>query len=93
MNTKNFITRTVVKVIAFAIITTIALSLLNSPVITNEIALGQMENSNELYILMEAYNQTKHFTLVIYGCVATIFTGTIIYDIYKFIQTKAKEKF
>lgn len=88
MTTKKFIIRTVVKVLIYAIISTIAMSLLTSPVITNEVALGQMQNSNEAYLLMESYNKTTPFISIIYGCITALFVGTTIYDIYKFIKTK-----
>lgn len=88
MTTKKFIIRTVVKVLIYAIISTIALSLLTNPVINNELALGQMENSNELYLLMETYNKVKPFVSIIYGLITTWFAGDTIYDTYKFIKTK-----
>jgi hypothetical protein len=88
MTTKSFIIKTVTKIIIYAIISTIALSILESSVITNEIAMGQMENSNELYMLMEAYNKLRHFISIIYGFVTALFAGTIIHDTYKFIKTK-----
>jgi hypothetical protein len=88
MTTKKFIVRTFVKIIIYAIISTIALSLLTSPIITNELALGQMENSNELYLLMETYNKVRPFISVIYGFVTVMFAATIIGDTYKFIKTK-----
>lgn len=88
MATKKFIIKTFVKIIIYAIISTIALSLLTSPIITNELALGQMENSNELYLLMETYNKIRPFISVIYGFITVLFAGTIIGDIYKFIKTK-----
>lgn len=92
MNKKRFIIYLTVKVITYAIISTIALSLLNSPVITNEIALTQMENSNELYMLMETYNKSRPFISIIYGCITTWFVGTTVYGIYKFIKKETKEK-
>lgn len=91
MTIKKFIIKTVVKIIIFAIISTIALSLLTSPVITNELALGQMENSNELYMLMETYNKIRPFIEIIYGFVTALFAGTIIGDTYKFIKTKTNK--
>lgn len=88
MTTKKFIVRTFVKIMIYAIISTIALSLLTSPIITNELALGQMENSNWLYMLMETYNKVRPFISVIYGFVTALFAGTIIGDTYRFIKTK-----
>ena len=92
MSTKKFIIKTVAKIIIFAIISTIAMTLLQSPVISNEIALGQMQNSNELFILMETYNKIRPFVVVIYSCIVLWFVGTVGCDIYKFIKTKTKEK-
>ena len=91
MTTKNFIIRTFVKIMFFAIASTIVFSLLTNPVIDNELALGQMENSNELYLLMEAYNKVKHYASIIYGFVTALFAGTTIHDICKFIKTKTNK--
>ena len=91
MATKNFIAKVIFKIICFAIFTTIVFSLVNSPIITNDIALGQMENSDTLYMLMDTYNQVKHFTSIIYGCITVFFAGTIVRDTFKFIKTKTKE--
>ena len=88
MSTKKFIIRTTIKVLIYAIISTIALSLLTNPIISNELALGQMQNSNELYLLMETYNKVRPFISIIYGLVTILFASTTVYDIYKFIETK-----
>lgn len=88
MTTKRFIIKTATKIIIYAIISTIALSLLTNPVITNELALGQMENSNELYLLMETYNKVRPFISIIYGLITALFAVTTIGDTYKFIKTK-----
>ena len=88
MSTKTFIIKLTIKILIYAIISVIALSLLNTPIITNELALGQMENSNELYLLMETSNKLKPFIAVIYGFITGYFIGSIIYNIYKFIITK-----
>ena len=91
MTTKKFIVKTATKIIMFAIISTIVLSLLTNPIITNELALGQMQNSNELYLLMETYNKVKPFISVIYGFITALFAGTTIRDTYKFIKTKTNK--
>ena len=88
MSTKKFIIKTTIKVLIYAILSTIALNLLTSPIINNELALGQMQNSNELYLLMETYNKVRPFISVIYGLVTILFVSTTVYDIYKFIETK-----
>lgn len=88
MTTKKFIIKTTIKILIYAIISTIALSLLTTPIITNELALGQMENSNELYLLMETHNKIKPFITVIYWLITAAFAVTIGCDTYKFIKTK-----
>ena len=91
MTTKKFIIKTTIKVLVYAIISTIVMTLITNPIITNELALGQMQNSNELYLLMETYNKTKHFVSIIYGLITALFAGTTIHDTYKFIKTKTNK--
>lgn len=91
MTTKKFIIKTAIKIIIYAIISTIALSLLTNPIITNELALGQMEHSNELYLLMETYNKVRPFISIIYGFITAFFAVTTISDTYKFIKTKTNK--
>ena len=91
MSTKRFAIKMAIKIIIYAVISTIALSLLVSPVISNTIALGQMQNDDTLYVLMETYNNVRPFVSIVYGFITALFAGTTIYDTYKFIQTKTKE--
>jgi hypothetical protein len=91
MTTKKFIIKTAIKVIVYAILSTVALSLLTNPIITNELALTQMENSNELYILMDTYNKIRPFISIVYGLITCLFVSTTIYDIYHFIKTKTNK--
>lgn len=88
MTTKKFIIQTTIKVLVYAIISTVALNLLTSPIITNELALGQMQNSNELYVLMDTYNNVRPFITIIYGLITALFAVTTIHDTYRFIKTK-----
>jgi hypothetical protein len=92
MTTKKFIIKTVVMIFAFAIISTIAITLLQSPIITNEIALGQMQNDNVAFLIMDNYNKLVPFISIVYGCITLGFVGRIAYDTYKFIIQKKKEK-
>ena len=91
MSAKKFIIKTVIKVLVYAVISTIAFSLLTSPIITNELALGQMENSNELYMLMDTYNKVKPYIGVTYGLITVFFTASITNDVYNFIKTKTNK--
>ena len=91
MSTKKFIIKITIKILVYAITSTIAISLLTNPIISNELALGQMQNSNELYLLMETYNKLRPFISIIYGLVTAWFAGTTIYDTYKFIKTRTNK--
>ena len=91
MSTKKFIYRTAAKIIIFVVFSVIASTLLYGPIITNELALTQMENSNELYMLMESYNKLRPILSIVYGLIAGAFVGTTIYDICKFIKTKTNK--
>ena len=88
MTTKRFITKTTIKILIYAIISTIVLNILYSPVITNELALLQMENSNSLYLLMDTYNRVKPFISIAYNLITVLFALTTVSDIYKFIESK-----
>lgn len=92
MTAKKFIIKTILKIMTYAIISIIALTfLLDNPIITNAIAMEQMKPSDELYLLMVMFIKSKQFISVIYGWLTTIFVGTVIYDIYKFIKTKTNK--
>lgn len=91
MTVKRFVFKIATKIIIFAIFSTIALSLLNSPVISNSIALGQMQNEDTLYVLMDTYNKVKPFISVIYGVITAGFAWTTISDTYNFIKTKTNK--
>ena len=88
MTTKKFIIKTAIKIFIYAIISTIAFNFLTGPIITNELALGQMENSNELYVLMDSYNYIKTIASVIYGFITVIFVATVTNNVYDFIKTR-----
>lgn len=91
MRIKSFVIKTITKIIIYAIFSTIALSLLNSPIITNELALLQMEHSNELYMIMDTYYKVRPFVSIIYGFITVMFAWTIIHDTYKFIKEKTNK--
>ena len=93
MTTRKFITKTAIKLIILTTIIAFIICFLNAcgVIISNNIALGQMENSDSAYVLMELYPNTIKpccnglITLIIlYG------VGSIGYNTYKFIKTKEK---
>ena len=92
MSTKKFIIKTTIKTFVFVVLSTIVATLVLSPVVTNNIALGQMENSDALYMLWETYNKMRPIVSAIYSLIVLWFIGTVGYDVYKFIKQKTKEK-
>lgn len=91
MSTRKYVFKLIVKLFIFTIISVITFNyLLTSPIISNELALGQMTNSNEMYVLAQAYDKAESIILIIYSCITAFLTGTTIYDTYKFISTKNK---
>lgn len=88
MTTKKFAIKVAIKIFIYAIISTIALNILNGPIITNELALLQMENSNYLYLLMDSYYKVRPLISIIYGFITTTVVVTTVRDIYKFIESK-----
>ena len=88
MSATKFAVKITAKIIILIVISMVASVFLNSPIISNELALTQMENSNELYMLMETYKKVRPIISVIYGCITALLAGTAICDIYKFINTK-----
>lgn len=92
MTTKKFIIRITVQIILFIFISTIAMTVIQSPLIENDIALGQMQNSDEAFILYEMYNKLAPVVEAIYVIISLFFVIFIIYQVEKFIETKIKEK-
>ena len=88
---KKFIISMVARVIIFVVISIIVSTVLQSPVITNEVAMGQMENSNELYMVWEAYNNMMPVVNTVYSVIVVIFVGSFIYSIYKYIKSTKGE--
>ena len=90
MTYKRFIIKIARRIIWFAclmiLVSTVAQSV--SPIVSNEMALGQMQNSNEAYILMNTYNKVRPIITAVYSGIIIWFTSTIARDIYKFVKTK-----
>ena len=88
MRTKRFLIRIATKVIIFIAISIIAFAVLKSPVITNEIALGQMTNSNDLFLAHDLYNKLNPVITVVYSVITLFFIGSTGFDIYKFFKER-----
>lgn len=87
--TKQFIKKMITKIVVFVFIMIVITSITQSvsPVISNEMALTQMQNSNEMFVMMNTYNKIKPLVGVAYFGITALFTYTIVRDIYKFFKT------
>ena len=91
--TKQFVKKIIRKVALFAflmiILTAVGQSI--TPVISNEMALTQMQNSNEMYILMNTHNKVRPIINLAYVFIVSYFLGTIARDVHKFVKTVSEE--
>ena len=87
--TKQFIKKTIRKIVIFAFFMIVITSIFQSmsPIVSNEIALGQMQNSNEAFVLMETFNKIRPIRTAVYTGIIVWFVYTIGRDIYKFAKT------
>ena len=87
MTTNKFTTKLTVRSILFGILTVAYIILSQSmPTISNEVALTQMQNSNEMFTLMNTYAHIKPIINVVFVGVILWFTGITAYDTYKFVK-------
>ena len=86
---KQFFKKTSRKVILFAFMMIIIAGLMKpvDVVISNELALTQMQNSNEMFAIMNTYFKVRSVFKFVYAGITLWFTGTIARDIYKFVKT------
>ena len=91
MSISKFIRKLFIKIISFVIILVFlctGMSALNI-VVSNQIALDQFENSNELFLFSEVYKNAilpAASILVVVSCIVFIFS--IVTDVIKFIKSK-----
>ena len=88
--TKQFITLLVIKIIIFIIVSTALFVILDAsaPVLTNDIALGQLKNDDMSYITWELYNKLRTIIEIIYYAVTVVCVVSWGYSIYKFVNNK-----
>lgn len=87
--TKQFVKKTIRRTMIFAIVMFIfaAISQSMSPVISNSLALTQMQNDNVMYVVINTYNKIKPIFNALYSCVILWFVCTLGRDTYKFAKT------
>ena len=90
---KQFIKKTIVKVFIFSVVMVIISSIVYSmnPVLTNELALSQMQNSNEMYVLMNTYYKSRPILSFTYCIIIILFMRNIICDVHRFVKNINEE--
>ncbi len=90
---KSLITKTMVKiVIATVICMTISMILTAIvPPISNDLALGQLENDNFNFAVWNIWNQVSNYVDLIYFAIGAICVASIGKDFYAFYKTKKEE--
>lgn len=93
MEVKTFIRRLISRTLIFvAIMIIISIGLESmTPVINNEIAMTQMENSNASLVLMDSYEKIKPLVNIAKILIIAWFSATITHDTYKFVTYNEKE--
>jgi lipoprotein signal peptidase len=83
---KQFVKKTIRRTLIFAFVMIVvgAVGQSMSPVISNEMALTQMQNDNALFVIMSTYNRIKPIFNALYSCVILWFVYTLGRDTYKF---------
>lgn len=86
---KQFVKKTLRRIVIFVVIMLLvtALSSAMAPIISNEVALGQMQHSNEMFVLMETYNKIKPLFTAAYAAITIWFVYTLGRDTYKLVKT------
>ena len=94
MTTSMFIKKTVIKLIILfiTVIVFLGASTIFDTILTNELALTQMENSNELYATQQAYhNIVKPIIATLYTIIIGSIVISVVWDTIKYSKRKFKE--
>lgn len=91
-NERQLIIRIIASVATLIILTLTMTLIFDNAIITNDIMMGQMSNSDESYLIMDYYNRIKSVSSTIYGLVSVFIVGTTIFNIYKFIRIKGEKR-
>ena len=85
---QKFISKTAIKIVIFVFLMTIILFIVQSisPVVSNNLALGQMQNTDEAFVVMNTYNKLRPmFNTAMVG-VCVLFVISIVKDVFKFAK-------
>lgn len=87
---KTFVKKTSIKIIVFVffMIVVSAIGQSMSPIISNELAMSQMQNSNEAFMIMNTYNTIRRQIInIAYTIIVVLFMGSVIRDTHKIAKS------
>ena len=83
---KKFIRKIIVKIVFIFILLTVAFSLVDSPVLTNDMALIQMQINSENFMIWEIFNKIRPIVRTILCIIGGWMMYNITMDIYKYAK-------
>lgn len=83
---KKFIQKNIVKILFVIILLTVAFSLVDSPVLTNDMALMQMQINSESFMIWEIFNKIRPIVRTILCIIGGWIMYNITMDIYKYAK-------
>lgn len=87
---KRFVRRMIFGGVAIAAILLISFVIVDTPILTNQVAMGQMENSNEWFVAMTMYQKFIPIVESIRNALVSIIVGLLAwsgYDLAKSLNT------
>lgn len=91
MAVREFIGKTIMRLFVMIVVVVMVFMITQTPVIANDIAMNQMENSNDWFVAMTVYQRFANVA-GIFGNVSVIVTlGFIGWDGYKLAKTLKSE--
>lgn len=83
--------KTLTKLLIASLILAIASVLIQTPVMTNEVALAQMDASDVSFMTWSLYRPTMTIVRIILCIIGGCILGTVAQDIYNYINKNEKE--
>lgn len=84
---RRFLIKIVVKVIAIAVILFLSYLITETPIFTNQIAMHQLENSNDWFVAMHMYQKFANVFGRVSGIVIAFIIGFMGYDGYSLAKS------
>ena len=92
-NISRLIRKLTTKFIIFILIISVCAVIVNTPIITNEMAMLQMENDSGVYLIYETYNGVKD-SIVSIGIflIVSLFVASTARDVKQYFKDKEEHK-